>query len=58
MALDGFSIVMALAIWLIPMAVIGIVLYVIIRFAVKHGIRSYNSEAARPPEPGNEGPLA
>lgn len=58
MALDGFSIIIALAIWLVPIAVLGIVLYVIVRFAVKHGVRSYHAEAARQPEPGGEGPLA
>ncbi|WP_181036408.1 hypothetical protein [Arthrobacter sp. B1805] len=58
MALDGFGFVVALAMWLVSIAVVGLVLYVVVRFAVKHGVRSYHAEAARRPGPGSEGPQA
>ena len=43
MALSWLGIVFPLVLWL----VMGFSLYVIIRFGVKHGMRSYYAEAAR-----------
>ncbi|MBG6185200.1 hypothetical protein IWX65_003179 [Arthrobacter sp. CAN_A214] len=43
----GFSILIVPVLWLI----LGFIMYGIIRFGVKHGMRSYYAEAARRPGP-------
>ncbi|BBE22217.1 hypothetical protein MN0502_11000 [Arthrobacter sp. MN05-02] len=53
MALGGPEILIVLLVWLVLIVVAGIVLYLIIRLGVKHGIRSYYADAAQPPNPGS-----
>lgn len=54
MALDGFGMFIILGVYLLLIAVVGFMLYVVVRFAVKHGVRSYYAEAARRPGSGTE----
>jgi Na+-transporting methylmalonyl-CoA/oxaloacetate decarboxylase gamma subunit len=54
MAVDGFGMFIILGVYLLLIAVVGFMLYVVVRFAVKHGVRSYHAEAARRPGSGNE----
>lgn len=54
MALDGFGMFIILAVYLVLIAVVGFMLYVVVRFAVKHGVRSYHAEAARRPGAGSD----
>lgn len=51
MALDGPEISIFMLVWLVSIAVVGLVLYAIVRLGVKHGMRSYYAEAARRPDP-------
>jgi hypothetical protein len=44
--IDGFGFIVVLAVWGIPLLLVSLVLYVIIRFGVKHGMRSYYAEAS------------
>lgn len=53
MALGGPEIFILLLVWLVLIAVVGFVLYLIIRLGVKHGMRSYYADAARRPGPGS-----
>lgn len=50
MALGGQEIFIVLLVWLVMIAAGALVLYLIIRLGVKHGIRSYYGSA--PPAPG------
>lgn len=43
--LDGFSFLIVLVVWVIVPVIFGLVLYWIIRLGVKHGLRSYHSDA-------------
>ncbi|WDF32578.1 hypothetical protein PTW37_12010 [Arthrobacter agilis] len=52
MNIGGFGILIVPVIW----ALMGLVLYVIIRFGVKHGMRSYFAEASRRPGPFDGAP--
>lgn len=52
--MDGFGLLVVVVVWGVPLLVTSLLLYVIIRFGVKHGMRSYYAEAvsrdARRPE--------
>ncbi|WP_168796553.1 hypothetical protein [Arthrobacter echini] len=52
MALDGFSFGIVFLVWIIPLVIGALVLYVVVRFGVKHGMRSYYAEAAGRYGPG------
>lgn len=51
MALGGPEIFLLLLVWLVLIAVAGLLLYLIIRFGVKHGLRSYYAGVAQRPGP-------
>lgn len=46
MAMNGLTFLIVPLVWL----VMGLILYGIVRFGVKHGMRSYYAEAARRPD--------
>jgi hypothetical protein len=52
MALGGFGILIVPVVW----ALMGLILYGIIRFGVKHGMRSYYAEVASRAVPGEDPP--
>jgi hypothetical protein len=47
LGIDGFGFMVVLAVWGIPLLLVSLILYVVIRFGVKHGMRSYHAEASR-----------
>ncbi|MBD7993978.1 hypothetical protein H9639_01525 [Arthrobacter sp. Sa2CUA1] len=52
MRVDGFGIFVVLFImWVVVPAVIGFILYLIVRLGVKHGLRSYDSDKSRSKPP-------
>ena len=51
MALGGPEVFIVLLVWLVVIAAMGLVLYLIIRLGVKHGMRSYYAGASRTPGP-------
>ncbi|WP_167133704.1 hypothetical protein [Arthrobacter sedimenti] len=54
MALGGPEIFIVLLVWLVLIAVAGVVLYLIIRLGVKHGLRSYYAAATQRPGPDSQ----
>lgn len=54
MAFGGPQIFIFLLVWLVLIAVVGLVLYLIIRLGVKHGMRSYSADAAQRPGPDSQ----
>ncbi|WP_298251774.1 hypothetical protein [uncultured Arthrobacter sp.] len=50
MAMNGFEVVVLFA-WIVPLLIGALVLYVVIRLGVKHGMRSYYADAATRPGP-------
>lgn len=51
MELGGFGIVVFVLGWIVPLLIGALVLYVVIRMGVKHGMRSYYADAATRPGP-------
>lgn len=45
--MDGFGFIVVLVVWGIPLLLGSLILYVVIRFGVKHGMSSYYAEASR-----------